>query len=827
MIKRLTRLEVEDFRVFRGPVSVPLDADVVLIYGPNGSGKTGLISALEFAVTGAVEDLRAFSDDYPRCLGHIRASGKPRSCLFFESIAGEPLYQSTPTNGWSDRDVKPANLSEADRRFFIERRYLSQRRLGRLFEIYQSSDKQQPEQPLIRFVRELLALDLLENLTIGLYEVGNITRMQKGSRLLAALKDEEASVPEQRTRLRQKRDELSGQLKESLDTIHAILSSTGDRTPNAPWTSAGLRTRIEAVESAEQSEKLSGTLQRLQQSQGELQSALGLLRAASGAAVQDLGSLQAGLVATETREKAIEPKLTLLLQKAEQVLRSVKVSVPQITPLPDISRRLDEVEEAAAKALARLDTEIGLANETTQEMISLDARAAGLEGAIREGGAPSAQKSQEQRRRAELLQGVLDHLTNDICPTCGRDYSELGSGTLKARITQELGALGLDIERLESAARRRSQLEAERDAVSRRIAAIKERAKQDQSSVEAIQASRDQLSSLMNALTGEADSRQDWRRQHQEETRIRAELRAVEVRVSQQDKSKSQISHLADELGIPKETRPADAQALAELVSNQLRTQIDELERRRGHRNELLATLARAERTARELEELDNTTKALNEREQRIQTALGRVDQYIEKARSLARAANSAKERLLREVFNETLNGLWGELFERLVKLETFVPRLSEPTARRGQIRAAIQAIAKGTERIDPFEQAGSVLSAANLNTAALSLFLSLHLVERPRHRVLVLDDPIQSMDDVHVGQLANLLRGIVREAGRQLILCVHERSLYEYLCLELGPTREADSLLAIELIRNAADDGSVIRSERHAWKQDLVTFGM
>jgi DNA repair protein SbcC/Rad50 len=81
-------------------------------------------------------------------------------------------------------------------------------------------------------------------------------------------------------------------------------------------------------------------------------------------------------------------------------------------------------------------------------------------------------------------------------------------------------------------------------------------------------------------------------------------------------------------------------------------------------------------------------------------------------------------------------------------------------------------------------------------------------------------------MDDLHVGNFAALLHVIVRETQRQLILCVHERSLYEYLCLELGPTRESDSLITIELSRNMFADGSAIRFEKHVWKGDLVTFG-
>lgn len=148
--------------------------------------------------------------------------------------------------------------------------------------------------------------------------------------------------------------------------------------------------------------------------------------------------------------------------------------------------------------------------------------------------------------------------------------------------------------------------------------------------------------------------------------------------------------------------------------------EIEKAESDRKHLNTLLTALTEAEKLAKDQEEIDHDTAVLNEREQKIQSATGRVNEYVEKARGLARAANTAKERLLKEVFNDTLNGMWADLFGRLVKQETFVPRLSEPVVRRGQIRASVQAVVQAVEMVPPFEQAGSVFSTANLNTAAL-----------------------------------------------------------------------------------------------------------
>ena len=82
------------------------------------------------------------------------------------------------------------------------------------------------------------------------------------------------------------------------------------------------------------------------------------------------------------------------------------------------------------------------------------------------------------------------------------------------------------------------------------------------------------------------------------------------------------------------------------------------------------------------------------------------------------------------------------------------------------------------------------MLSAGNLNTAALTLFLALHLSVDPRLPWLLLDDPVQSMDEVHIQQFAALLRTLAKRHGRRILIAVHERALFEYLSLELSPER-------------------------------------
>lgn len=51
---RITSLTMRDFRCFRGSTTIDLNADVVAIYGRNGSGKTTVFDAIEFALLGEI-----------------------------------------------------------------------------------------------------------------------------------------------------------------------------------------------------------------------------------------------------------------------------------------------------------------------------------------------------------------------------------------------------------------------------------------------------------------------------------------------------------------------------------------------------------------------------------------------------------------------------------------------------------------------------------------------------------------------------------------------------------------------------------------------------
>jgi exonuclease SbcC len=154
-------------------------------------------------------------------------------------------------------------------------------------------------------------------------------------------------------------------------------------------------------------------------------------------------------------------------------------------------------------------------------------------------------------------------------------------------------------------------------------------------------------------------------------------------------------------------------------------------------------------------------------------------------------------------VFNQRLNTIWRDLFVRLAPNEPFVPAFMLPKEDDEPVSALLETLHRDG---GVYGRPGAMLSAGNLNTAALTLFLALHLSVTPQLPWLILDDPVQSMDEVHVAQFAALLRTLSkREEGRerQIVIAVHERQLFDYLTLELSPAFVDDKLITVEISKS------------------------
>jgi exonuclease SbcC len=383
-----------------------------------------------------------------------------------------------------------------------------------------------------------------------------------------------------------------------------------------------------------------------------------------------------------------------------------------------------------------------------------------------------------------------------------RDFSEVKKGPLSAQVSASIARLTTQAGQLKALAQSRAEETARLAAAERdRLSAQKEQlTPADFSNTTLLQArleqAADKLASFGEAARGGAGI---LRRLAAARDNVALARRRDQVATEIRNEVARWLSEILDQ---PIEAFKTVKDALEQLAQT-VKARIYSLQTREEERRAVLSEVAFYVDALQAGAHYEQVRKNSDDRLSFLRETARLIDVLRDSAKTIANAARNARTRIVGRVFNTSLNRVWRDLFVRLAPHEPFVPIFKLP-AGGDRVEAGLETAHKDGGRGGP---PGTMLSAANLNTAALTLFLALHLSVRTRLPWLILDDPVQSMDDVHISQFAALLRMLARTPGRQIILAVHDRALFDYLTLELSPAFEADRLITIEISRNLAGD--------------------
>ena len=807
----LQSITIQDFRSIKGRVTIPLDASIVLVHGVNGAGKTSVLSALELALTGETTGLVGTSGVSRAHLVH-RGAEEAQVLLTYETDEEVATGRIRVSNDGETHGE--AILSAEDRATFSERCYLAQSTVGRLLEIYQH--KIDGQSPLTRFVKELLGLDRLEALIDGLYPAGDRRRIRNLIPELKALEVEAKALGEESTKLAQKRRDRQASVTRLQDELVGVLSALH---PQDDGRFAGSTAR---------------ELLDIDPQRGDIADELAGLRAAQ----QDLDALRKRANAIPSPESEEEGWLEEQLRSATEAVELWRgtVGAPLEELMQSLNSRFQDLPSASSDpvialeaARTRVDAELARFEASLQgdweaqqsverlseELARLRARAARINSEL-------TQQPDAVLDLSRALSDLAPHVHGNSCPVCERDYSEVSPTPLTDALARRIAALSSEGKRLrellqelrnvdEESRRINSELEDVRRALLEpdgRLGARREANFYRQASIEV-----DELWPLVregrDALAKERARRDalfNWRNATTQSTEVRRATSRLAESLSQpglaeEESLQEAFARLAEWIGASMSTVTQDANRLDSAV--RLRVEL-----------------------GAELEALDLITRQVQEtavRRRRVDSALQDFDTRRDLARRLAAEAEAAQGRVVRRVFSHSLNSIWRDLFVRLVPTEPFVPAFRVVSSSSGRVSAELETQHRdGGTGGDP----RLMLSAGNLNTGAVTLFLALNLSVNPRLPWLILDDPVQSMDEVHIAQFAALVRTLAKQEGKQLIIAVHEKSLFDYLSLELSPSFLDDRLITVELFSPDGGDTET-NPDFVSWRDDrLIAAG-
>lgn len=807
MSHRINSLTVRDFRSIRGDVTVPMNAPIILIHGKNGAGKTSLLSGLELALTGQLASLDRID---PNLRKHLVNKGRNEA---FVSASVSAADSQMVTGAFRVDGLGPKGNAVLDQhliKHFSERCYLAQSTLGRLLEIYQPKDIAAAASPLTRFVKELLGLDALDALINGLHDAGDVRRLRGGANMYWEVRDRLPIVQQEVDRLASEASKARDQAKEFFKTAQDIFKSywpTQVEQPIESWRAFLAQQTYEAElkRTVQFRIEISAQADQLRRSQG-INSSQGLMANAEAGASDADKVLQAWLQTVGQQLSETFQMLTAYFSDLPSPLSS-RPEYARVTATTAINSEMRRCEQALAhNAAARLKATSAEADRKRH----VD-RLALLDEQI-------GRHSQHAGQLAQALSSLMPHVHSNDCPVCNRNFAEVSTTPLVGHLATNISSLTEAAGRLTVLSQERADTMAAISTREREIAGEVARLLTDPSRQELERRLTDlrEMLTTLDALASESARGEALFKTAANASEGLAALRANDqFTVSMRSFTDKLAGQLAVEpIGVNESLSAALDRFLAHIVEMET-----ELSGRNAARQRAEEALREHDMRFRAIQDIENRRSTLGREIKELTQRKAAGDRAIDQARELTRIAQVERTALVRRVFNDSLNATWKDLFVRLAPDEPFVPAFALPELTKGAVEATLETLhCDGGKGGNP----RAMLSAGNLNTAALTLFLALHLSAKSRLPWLIIDDPVQSMDEVHISQFAALLRTLAKQHDRQIIIAVHEKPLFDYLTLELSPSFAGDTLITVELGRSANGD-SLAATRVIPWEPDTA----
>ena len=782
----LKELDITNFRSIRGHVHAPLDAKVVLIHGENGAGKTSVLSAIEYGLTGNVQALDRADPDYAKHLLH-RSASEGKITIKTDGDDGEKRFDAVLDDKGAHSQSK---LDPKEASFFSERAYLPQSLLSQLLQIYQES-RSDADSPLAQFVGDLLGLDRLDALEAGLKPLVDVRNLRKVVEQWSAAEIEK----DRRDQFVSDRTKTLGSIEQLIESSLSELQTICDDIGLKGQVTAAMLNVIVSELRSEDDEKAYGKVLDRQRTLGSIKRQIA---SAEEQSAQPISRAEAEAAAARRAfaewESVNGDQIEKLRSKVNELLPSLKLSSDVFGLQTEAMQLLQREHQQLTGQAEQARRDLRRLVEAQRELEAARQQMTIIETEI-------AQISADAGALASALSELSSYIKSDVCPVCDRDFSELHSEPLNEHVQRRIMNLSASASRLLTLSKSRGESQQTVGRIEFELETLDGRQILSEGLV-ALDRRSASLATTIAELQRLGPVIAEGAALRGKDVTFRRAAVDLQTRSSLLLDARAMVSDFAASVGaeaVGPEEGFETAVARLDLLLGQ---EAERLSRRLALRRRGSEVIESLRASINRKTEAERMLEIDAEKLKRVTTALQNAQALRSQGQTVRDAVDGVRSAIIRRVFNDQLNRVWRDLFVRLAPSEPFVPAFRIPQAETRQLQPKLITVDRDTG--EQGGTPGAMLSAGNLNTAALTLFIALHLSVPKVLPWLILDDPVQSMDDVHIAHFAALLRTLAKERGRQVIIAVHDRQLFEYLRLELSPAFPDDSLVTLELIRGS-----------------------